>query len=118
MCLRRRWRRLRFRVVQDARVAFDAITDQFLASLGGKSPKTYATYQTALVRFRAFVESRGRIADWRPELVGPTLLEEFYAWLVRRHGRERRATVNTYMAGARAFVRFLARRALLPAGVT
>ena len=37
---------------------------------------------------------------------------------MRRHSRERRATVATYSAGLRAFVRFLARRALLPPGVT
>jgi integrase len=37
---------------------------------------------------------------------------------VRRHGRERRATVATYSAGLRAFVRYLARRAQLVPGVT
>ncbi|MDQ6671728.1 MAG: tyrosine-type recombinase/integrase [Chloroflexota bacterium] len=104
--------------MQDARVGFDTLKDEFLASLGGKSPKTYATYQTGLVRFRAFLESRGQIEHWQPESLGSTLLEEFYAWLVRRHGRERRATVTTYLSGARAFVRFLARRALLPPSVT
>jgi site-specific recombinase XerD len=104
--------------VHPPRVGFDAVNDQFLASLGGKSPKTFATYQTGLAQFRAFVESRGQLEDWQPGLLGPTLLEEFYAWLVRRHGRAHRATVTTYMAGARAFVRFLARRALLPAEVT
>jgi len=104
--------------VHDARVGFDVVKDQFLASLGGKSPKTYATYQTGLVRFRAFLEKRGQLEHWQPESLGPTLLEEFYAWLVRQYGRERRATVTTYLSAARAFVRFLARRALLPSGVT
>jgi site-specific recombinase XerD len=105
-------------IVQAADTGFDAVKDEFLASLGGKSPKTYATYQTGLVRFRAFLEARGELAGWTPAMLGPTLLEEFYAWLVRRHGRERRATIATYSAAARAFVRFLARRALLPSGVT
>jgi site-specific recombinase XerD len=125
------WRSLALQVVQEASVGcdavqdpsqgpigYDAVKDQFLASLGGKSPKTYATYQTGLVRFRAFLESRGQLEGWRPDSLGPTLLEEFYAWLVRRHGRERRATVATYSSAARAFIRFLARRALLPSGVT
>jgi integrase/recombinase XerD len=104
--------------VHAARPAFDAVKDQFLASLGGKSPRTHATYQTGLAQFRAFLESRHQLEDWQPESLGPTLLEEFYAWLVRRHGREHRATVTTYMSGARAFVRFLARRALLRSEVT
>ena len=109
---------LALQIVEDARGGFDAVKDQFLASLGGKSPKTYATYQTRSRALRAFLESRGQLEGWRPDSLGPTLLEEFYAWLVRRHGRERRATVATYSSAARAFVRFLARRALLPSGVT
>ncbi len=39
-------------------------------------------------------------------------------WLVRQYGRQQRATIGTYAAGARAFLRFLARRGLLPTGVT
>ena len=35
--------------MHEAPGAFDAVRDQFLASLSGKSPKTYATYQTGLV---------------------------------------------------------------------
>src|SRR5438477_6160062 len=97
---------------------FDVLAAQFLDSLGGKSPKTYTTYQTGLARFREFLEARGQLAAWQPASLGPTVLEDFYGWLVRRHSRERRATVATYSAGLRAFVRFLARRALLPAGVT
>lgn len=104
--------------MQDPPLGFEAITEQFLASLGGKSPKTHATYRTGLLRFRAFLESRGELEGWSPAALGPTLLEEFYAWLVRRHGREHRATITTYSAAVRALVRFLARRALLPPGVT
>jgi site-specific recombinase XerD len=104
--------------VDDTRVVFDVLAAQFLDSLGGKSPKTYTTYQTGLARFREFLDARGQLAAWQPALLGPTVLEDFYGWLVRRHSRERRATVATYSAGLRAFVRFLARRALLPQGVT
>jgi site-specific recombinase XerD len=104
--------------VDQAACDYDKLKDQFLASLGGKSPRTYTTYQTGLAHFRAFLESRGKLEDWRPAVVSATLLEEFYGWLVRRHGRERRATVATHSAGLRAFMRFLARRALLPTGVT
>src|SRR5256885_8052819 len=112
----RRGLRLGFMDVEGA--SYDALKDQFLASLGGKSPKTYTTYQTGLARFREFLEARGQLAAWQPASLGPTVLEDFYGWLVRRHSRERRATVATYSAGLRAFVRFLARRALLPPGVT
>src|SRR5262249_15157134 len=59
-----------------------------------------------------------RLETWQPDGIGPSLLEEFYAWLVRQHGRDRRATIATYSAGVRAFVRFLARRALLAPDVT
>lgn len=98
--------------------AFDVLLAQFLDSLAGKSPKTYATYQTGLARFREFLEARGQLASWQPAALGPNALEDFYGWLIRRHSRERRATVATYLAGLRAFVRFLARRALLPPEVT
>jgi site-specific recombinase XerD len=101
-----------------AGAGYDALKDQFLASLGGKSPKTYTTYQTGLTSFREFLEARGRLAGWQPASLGAHVLEEFYGWLVRKHGRERRATVATYLAGVRAFMRFLARRALLAPGVT
>jgi site-specific recombinase XerD len=104
--------------VDEVSFEFDKLKDQFLASLGGKSPRTYTTYQTGLAHFRTFLETRGRLEQWRPDQLEPTLLEEFYGWLVRQRGREHRATVATYSAGLRAFVRFLARRALLPPGVT
>ena len=97
---------------------YDRLTSQFLNSLGGKSPRTFTTYQTGLHQFRDFLHSRGQLARWQPSQVEPTLLEEFYGWLVRQRGRERRATVATYSAGLRAFMRFLARRAQLPPEVT
>jgi site-specific recombinase XerD len=99
-------------------VGFDASVSAFLGSLSGKSPRTYLTYQTGLARFREFLVARGQLEAWQPSSLGPNTLEDFYGWLVRRHTRERRATVATYSAGLRAFVRFLARRAELPPGVT
>jgi site-specific recombinase XerD len=103
----------------DERVGdFEDLRNQFLNSLGGKSPKTYTTYQTGLTHYRTFLEERGQLENWQPASVGPTLLEEFYGWLVRRHGRERRPTLATYSAGLRAFLRFLARRGLLAPSVT
>ncbi len=96
----------------------DALVEGFLSTLGGKSPRTVTTYRTGLGRFRAYLEMRGTLARWAPDSIGPTLLEEFYAWLVGQYGRERRATVATHSAALRAFVRFLARRGLLAQGVT
>jgi site-specific recombinase XerD len=104
--------------VDQATSGFDECVRTFLSSLGGKSPRTYATYQTGLARFREYLEAGGRLAAWQPSDLGPSTLEDFYGWLVRRHGRERRATVATYSAGLRAFVRYLARRALLRSGVS
>jgi site-specific recombinase XerD len=104
--------------VDSAPPAFDAWADQFLGTLGGKSPRTYATYQSGLARYREFLHARAHLDGWQPASLGPGALEEFYGWLVRRHGRERRATVATYLSGLRAFVRFLARRGQLPQGVT
>jgi site-specific recombinase XerD len=99
--------------VDQAPSGFDASVRAFLASLGGKSPRTYATYQTGLARFREFLEASGQLEGWQPTDLGPNALEDFYGWLVRRHGRARRDTVATYSAGLRALVRFLARRAAL-----
>jgi site-specific recombinase XerD len=104
--------------VDEAPVGFEGWVDAFLGSLGGKSPRTYATYQSGLGHYREFLESRGQLQGWQPPALGPSSLEDFYGWLVRSHGRERRATVATYLAGLRAFVRFLARRAVLRTDVT
>ena len=38
------------------------------------------------------------------------MLEGYYTWLVGRYGRTARAAHSTYLAGARAFLRFLERR--------
>jgi site-specific recombinase XerD len=97
---------------------FEAWVGEFLGSLNGKSPRTFTTYQAGLARFGEYLQSRGELEAWHPSSLGPSVLEDFYSWLVRRHGRERRATVATYSAGLRAFVRYLARRAVLRQGVS
>jgi site-specific recombinase XerD len=104
--------------VDSAASAFDSCVAAFIGTLGGKSPRTCATYQSGLARFREFLESREQLQAWTPAALTASSLEDFYTWLVRRHGRERRATVTTYSAGLRAFVRYLARRAELPSGVS
>jgi site-specific recombinase XerD len=98
--------------------ALDTLVRQFLDSLGGKSPRTATTYQTGLAQYRAFLIARQQLEAWTPDVLTKTSLEEFYAWLVRQHGRERRPTIATYSAGLRAFVRYLARRGLLAQNVT
>ena len=97
---------------------FDTWVGQFLTSLAGKSPRTYLTYESGLARFREFLQSRGELEAWQPEALHPNTLEAFYGWLIRRHSRQRRATVATYSSGVRAFVRFVARRGRLRVGVT
>ena len=96
-----------------------AAEDEFLASLAGRSPRTAATYRTALGRFREFLRSRGLDpAEVSSDAFTPDVLERFYTWLVRAYGRDDRFTVVTYVAGVRAFFRFLARRRLLPPELT
>lgn len=86
----------------------------FVATLAGKSPRTERTYATGLSRFEEFLEEEGLPPGVVPtDALPATILERFYGWLIRGYGRERRATVATYLAGGRAFVAFLDRRQLL-----
>src|SRR5262245_9765869 len=86
----------------------------FLATLVGKSLRTERTYAAGLARFREFLAEEGLPPGAVPtDALPATILERFYGWLVRGYGRERRATVTTYLAGARAFVAYLDRRGLL-----
>src|SRR5258708_34238653 len=77
---------LGFQIVDNAPFEFDRLTEQFLASLGGKSPRTYTTYRTGLGQYRQFLESRGQLESWQPSALAPTTLERFYGWQVRGHG--------------------------------
>jgi site-specific recombinase XerD len=89
-------------------------TRAFIATLVGKSPRTERTYAASLRRFAEFLEEEGLSPSSVPtDALPATILERFHEWLVRSYGRDRRATVATYLAGARAFVAFLDRRRLL-----
>lgn len=89
--------------------------DQFLDSLVGKSTRTQATYKTALNRFVEFLQaSRVDTATFTVDRIPDDVLERFYAWMVKLYGRDRRFTMITYLAGTRAFFRFLVRRRLAP----
>lgn len=91
----------------------------FIESLAGKSPRTRATYETALRRFDEYLKSRD--VDPRgagTEAIAESALHDFHTWLVRGYGRDDRSTIATYMAGARAYLRFLARRRLLAPDVS
>jgi site-specific recombinase XerD len=87
----------------------------FFESLASRSPKTSATYRTSLARFHEFLEADGvDLSTATTASFSATVLERFYGWLVKVYGRDDRFTVATYIAGVRAFFRFMARRGLLP----
>jgi site-specific recombinase XerD len=91
----------------------------FLESMVGKSPRTVATYASALRRFDEHLQARGRQpAQVSPTELGESALQDFQTWLVRGYGRDDKATIATYVAGARAFFRYLARRRLLAPDVS
>lgn len=94
-----------------ARVAFDE-------SLAGKSPHTARSYNTGLDRFFEYLGERGLDPEQPTEALPADALDRFYVWLVRRYGRASRGTHVTYLAGVRAFYRYLERRGLTPEGVT
>jgi len=90
--------------------------DAFAESLAARSPRTRATYASALRRFVEFLETRGAApATLGTRALGPSVAEGYHTWLIGQYGRERRATVVTYLAALRAFLRFLDRRGWLPA---
>ena len=82
----------------------------FLETLIGKSPHTVHTYQTGLNHFGDYLVERGLSLSTATVDLPGDVLERFYTWLVRRHGRAARPTCTTYVAAARAFFRFLERR--------
>ena len=91
----------------------------FIATLGGKSPQTERTYRSGLKRFEEFLEEEGLPpGDVPTDALPATILERFHAWLVRGYTRDRRSTIVTYLAAARAFVAFLDRRGLLAQDVS
>ena len=91
----------------------------FVESLAGKSPRTRATYENALRRFREYLRASGLdVLQLGPDKLRESSLHDFHTWLVRNYGRDDRSTIATYLAGVRAFLRFLARRRLLAPDVS
>jgi len=108
-------------VADGASISIGAARRGFEESLAGKSPRTAQGYGTGLDRFYDYLRESGL----DPELPGAhtfdlpsDAVERFYVWLVRRYGRASRATHATYLAGVRAFYRYLERHDWTPAGVT
>src|SRR3954454_2248194 len=85
----------------------------FLHSLAGRAERTRRTYATALDRLADFLAERAIHADTSTRDLPRDLLEGFYLWCVRRYGTASRSC-PTYLAGARAFCRFLDRHQLGP----
>src|SRR6266542_3614440 len=103
------------------RIPLEAARRGFDDSLAGKSPRTPQIYRTGLNCFFEFLRESGVDPD-QPELCSEDLpadaVERFYVWLVRRYGRAARSTHATYLAGVKAFYRYLERNDWTPPGVT
>ena len=98
--------------IQDAIAAFGT-------TLAAKSPRTATNYRSALNRFCEFLRDQDHDPSvMTSEQIPGTVLEDFYSWLLAIHGRDRRRSAVTYVAGVRAFVRFLDRRRWLHEAVS
>lgn len=83
----------------------------FGATLAAKSPRTATNYRSALNRFCEFLRDQGHDPNvMTSERIGASVLEDIYSWLLAVHGRDHRRSAVTYIAGVRAFLRFLDRR--------
>ncbi|MFN8637246.1 MAG: tyrosine-type recombinase/integrase [Chloroflexota bacterium] len=102
------------RAPTDADVSLADARQSFISSLAGRAARTQRTYATALDRLTDFLAERGVAPDTPTGQLPPDLLEGFYLWCVRRYGVGSRSC-PTYLAGARAFCRFLDRHDLGPA---
>src|SRR5690242_12298960 len=85
--------------------------EALLVGMAARSPRTRATYASGLGRFVEYLRGRGQ----DPASLPTTALrladvEDYHTWLVGQYGRERRATIATYLAALRALIRFLDRR--------
>lgn len=96
---------------KDAFPTFGFAMAAFGDTLVAKSPLTAINYMSALNRFRDFLVASGDDpAAITTDRLAPDIMERFYTWLLRAHGRERRTTAVTYAGEVRAFFRFLDRR--------
>lgn len=87
-------------------------------TLIAKSRRTAINYTSALNRFLEFLPSLGLGSDCPTAELPPDCIERFYAWILRTYGRDHKATAITYVAGVRAFFRYLDRRGMLPSGTS
>ena len=78
----------------------ESSTSEFLGSLRAKSPRTQATYGTGLRRFVSWFGPESQLDE-----LDDGVLERFYLSLIDELGRNRQATVSTYIASVRAFLR-------------
>lgn len=93
--------------------------ERFSATLIAKSPYTATNYRSGLNRLDEYLRSIGKdpqsvTTNHLPD----TLLDDFYTWLLTSYGRQRRNTAVTYVAAARAFIRFLDQRHWLDPAVS
>ncbi len=91
----------------------------FIATLTAQSKQTSKTYRVGCRRLMWFIYStEGGRPDQLPVVqLSPAVLEDFYLWLVETYGKQARATIGAYMAGARNLFDYLASRELSPGGV-
>jgi site-specific recombinase XerD len=99
-------------------LSLGAARRRFESSMVARSPDTVRSYSQALDHFEEFLAGLGVTETSPTTAIPPEAAERFAAWAVRRYGRRPRGTQVTYLAGVRAFYRFLDRHALLPVGVT
>jgi len=96
-------------------LAIAAFGDALIA----KSPRTATNYRSALNRFLEFLPSMGLDpAGATTDALPADSIERFYTWLLRTYGRDHKASAVTYVAGVRAFFRFLDRQGSLAQGVS
>ena len=89
-------------------LTLQAATTDFLGAMRAKSPSTRSTYGTGLRRFLAWRGSETLLDE-----LDDGVLERFYLELVDEFGRERQATISTYLAAVRAFLRHCLRSGFL-----
>ena len=96
-------------------MTIDKAIDGFLLANRAKSPATRNTYATGLKAFRNYLEAVGTDpAAAGTDALPARSLEQFYLWLVDLHGRDRLATVETYLSGLRGLLRYLAGEGEIP----
>lgn len=96
-------------------VSFAEARTLFLGTLAGRTERTRRTYATALDRLFEHLAERDVSPESATAALPLDVLESFYLWCVARYGAASR-TCPTYLAGVRAFCRFLDRHQLSPAG--